>query len=50
MSARRGVAEVTVQVQSLFDGTISEEIELVSFDLYGVVRGTTTDAPVLNFD
>jgi len=46
--ARRGVAEVNLQVQSLFDGTISEKLEVVSFDLYGVVRGTITDEPVLN--
>ncbi len=48
LSARRGMAEVTVQVQSLFDGSINEQTELVSFDLYGVVRGTTNDEPVLN--
>jgi hypothetical protein len=48
MVARRGVAQVSVQVQSLFDGSISETTELISFDLYGVVRGTINDEPVLN--
>jgi len=48
MVARRGVAEVRVQVQSLFDGTVSETTEVIPFDLYGVVRGTMNDEPVLN--
>lgn len=48
MTADRGVAEVTVQVQSLFDGSINEQTELVSFDVFGVVRGTANDEPVLN--
>lgn len=48
MVANRGAAEVTVQVQSLFDGSINEQTELVSFDLFGVVRGTSEDEPVLN--
>jgi len=48
MAARRGIAEVTVQVQSLFDGEISETVERVTFNLFGVVRGTPNDEPVLN--
>lgn len=46
--ARNGVAEVTAQVQSLFDGSIEEVVEVVSFELFGVVRGTLLDNPVLN--
>lgn len=46
--ARNGVAEVTTQVQSLFDGTIEEVVEVVPFDVFGVVRGTLVDEPVLN--
>jgi len=37
-----------VSVQSLFDGSLSEYNETVSFFLDGVVRGTRTDEPVLN--
>jgi len=48
MVAQEGVAEVSVQVQSLFDGTISEFRDTETFDLVGIVRGTTTDQPVLN--
>ena len=48
MVAEDGVAEVTVQVQSLFDGSITEFRETEVFDVVGVVRGTTTDQPVLN--
>ena len=48
MIAKQGVAEVRVQVQSLFDGSISETTDVISFDLYGVVRGTINDEPVLN--
>lgn len=46
--ARNGVAEVTTQVQSLFDGSIEEVIEVVPFEVFGVVRGTLLDDPVLN--
>jgi hypothetical protein len=42
------VAEVTVQVQSLFDGSISEFRDTETFDVVGIVRGTTSDQPVLN--
>jgi hypothetical protein len=48
MSATNGVAEVTVVVQSLFDGEITEVVEVVPFDLFGVVRGTVANEPVLN--
>lgn len=48
MVASEGLAEVSVQVQSLFDGTITEFRETESFDVVGVVRGTSTDQPVLN--
>lgn len=48
MVAQDGVAEVTVQVQSLFDGSISEFRDTESFDVVGIVRGTTNDQPVLN--
>ena len=43
-----GVAEVTIQVQSLFDGSLEEVTELVPFKVLGVVRGTALDEPVLN--
>ena len=48
MSAQGGVAEVTIEVQSLFDGTLSTSVETLDFDVYGIVRGTTVDEPVLN--
>jgi hypothetical protein len=48
MVAEGGLAEVTVQVQSLFDGTITEFRDTEVFDVVGVVRGTATDQPVLN--
>jgi hypothetical protein len=46
--ASGGVAEVTVQVQSLFDGSFEERKETIPFSLLGVIRGTNTDEPVLN--
>ena len=46
--ANSGAAEVTVQVQSLFDGTLEETTEVVPFRVLGVVRGTALDEPVLN--
>jgi hypothetical protein len=48
MVAEEGLAEVSVQVQSLFDGTVSEFRDTESFAVVGIVRGTTTDQPVLN--
>ena len=48
MVAVGGVVEASVSVQSLFDGSLSEYNETVSFFLDGVVRGTQTDEPVLN--
>ena len=42
-----GVVEVTVSVQSLFDGTISEYSEIVSFLVEGSIQGTLLDEPVL---
>jgi hypothetical protein len=48
MVAEDGLAEVTVQVQSLFDGTITEFRDTEEFDVVGVVRGTDIDQPVLN--
>ncbi|MGA1446471.1 MAG: hypothetical protein ACO32G_02445 [Pontimonas sp.] len=48
MVAESGGAEVTVQVQSLFDGSITEFRDTEEFDVVGVVRGTSTDQPVLN--
>ena len=48
MVAESGVAEVTVQVQSLFDGSITEFRDTEEFEVVGVVRGTSTDQPVLN--
>jgi hypothetical protein len=49
MLAVGGVVEATVSVQSLFDGSLSEYDETVSFLLEGVVRGTSEEEPVLNF-
>lgn len=46
--ANSGVAEVTLQVQSLFDGSLEETTEVVPFRVLGVVRGTALDEPVLN--
>lgn len=46
--ANSGAAEVTLQVQSLFDGTLEERSEIVPFRVLGVVRGTALDEPVLN--
>ena len=48
MAATGGVAQVTIQVQSLFDGTVEERVDEVSFRLAGLVRGTGIDEPVLN--
>ena len=48
MVASGGVAEVTIQVQSLFDGTIEERVNDISFRMTGLVRGTGVDQPVLN--
>jgi hypothetical protein len=48
MRASGGVAQVTIQVQSLFDGTVEEQIKEVPFSLAGLVRGTGIDQPVLN--
>ena len=48
VSGKRGVAEVSMQVQSLFDGTIEEVTDVVRFDVFGVVTGTNRDEPVLN--
>ena len=48
MVAESGVAEVTVQVQSLFDGSITEFRDTEEFDVVGVDRETSTDQPVLN--
>jgi len=48
MVAESGLAEVTVQVQSLFDGSITEFRDTEEFDVVGVVRGTSTDQPVLS--
>ncbi len=42
-----GVVEVTVAVQSLFDGSISEYSEIVSFLVEGSIQGTSLDEPVL---
>ena len=39
---------MTIEVQSLFDGTLSTSVETLDFDVYGIVRGTTVDEPVLN--
>lgn len=50
MFASGGVVEVDVQVQSLFDGTITNKVETFDFNLSGMVRGTTIDEPVLNLD
>lgn len=48
MVAEGGVAEVKAQVQSLFDGSITEFSDTETFEVIGIVRGTTTDQPVLN--
>jgi hypothetical protein len=48
VSGNSGVAEVRVQVQSLFDGSLEESTEVVPFRVLGVVRGTGMDEPVLN--
>ena len=50
MFASGGVVELNVQVQSLFDGTITTKVETFDFNLSGKVRGTTIDEPVLNLD
>jgi hypothetical protein len=42
-----GVVEVTVSVQSLLDGSISEYSEIVSFLVEGSLQGTLIDEPVL---
>ena len=46
--ATGGVAEVSVRVQSLFDGELETTRDTVAFTVLGVVRGTTVDEPVLN--
>jgi hypothetical protein len=46
--ATGGVAEVRAEVQSLFDGELETTRETLTFTVLGVVRGTTTDEPVLN--
>jgi hypothetical protein len=48
MVAEGGVAEVRAQVQSLFDGSVTEFNDTETFEVIGIVRGTTTDQPVLN--
>jgi hypothetical protein len=48
MRASGGVAQVKIQVQSLFDGTVEEQVKDVPFSLVGLVRGTGIDQPVLN--
>jgi hypothetical protein len=48
MVATGGVAQVKIQVQSLFDGTVEERVDEISFRLAGLVRGTGVDEPVLN--
>lgn len=48
MSATGGVAQVSIQVQSLFDGTVESQVDEISFTLNGLVRGTGVDQPVLN--
>jgi hypothetical protein len=46
--ATGGSAELTVQVQSLFDGSIEDRTETFGITQMGVVRGTTLDEPVLS--
>ena len=46
--ATGGVAEVSAEVQSLFDGELETTRETLTFTVLGVVRGTTSDEPVLN--
>jgi len=41
--------EARVMVRSLFDGSLSEVTESVSFSLEGRVEGTLVDEPVLSF-
>lgn len=48
MVATGGVVQVSIQVQSLFDGTIEQRVEEFTFSLSGLVRGTGVDQPVLN--
>jgi hypothetical protein len=48
VTASKGLVDVTVQVQSLFDGTIEQTQETIEFRMLGVVRGTGVDEPVLN--
>lgn len=48
VTATKGLVEVSVQVQSLFDGSLEETRETREFRLLGVVRGTGVDEPVLN--
>jgi hypothetical protein len=48
MVASGGVVESRVQVQSLFDGSVSEVVNTTDFGLRGTVRGTSLDEPVLN--
>jgi hypothetical protein len=46
--ATGGLAEVSAEVQSLFDGELETTRDTVTFTVLGVVRGTTVDEPVLN--
>ena len=48
VAATGGMAQVSIQVQSLFDGTIDQRTEEIPFTLSGLVRGTGVDQPVLN--
>lgn len=49
VAATDGVVEARVMVRSLFDGSLSEVTESVSFSLEGRVEGTLVDEPVLSF-
>jgi hypothetical protein len=49
VAATDGVVEARVVVRSLFDGSLSEISESVSFSLEGRVEGTLVDEPVLSF-
>ena len=49
VAATDGVVEARVVVRSLFDGSLSEISESVSFSLEGRVQGTLVDEPVLSF-
>jgi hypothetical protein len=49
VTAADGLVEARVMVRSLFDGSLSEVTESVSFSLEGRVEGTLVDEPVLSF-